>query len=298
MLYIGEIAAIITSILFALTSTMFTLAGREVGSLVVNRLRLAGASALVLIVHWIVMGTLWPVQAGVERWIWLGLSGIIGFVLGDAFLFQAFIWVGPRLSMLMMSLAPILAAFIAWIFLGESLSGSQILGILVTILGLIWVVVERNSSNEVVKENYIKGILFGLGAAIGQAVGFVMSKLGLAGNFSPLSGNYIRLISALVVIWLVALVRREALSTIKEAGKHPNASWKILAGAFSGPFLGVLLSLFALQNTSVGIASTLIALPPLFLLPVDFFIFKEEFGWGAVAGTGIALGGVAILFLA
>ncbi|MCJ7715280.1 MAG: DMT family transporter, partial [Anaerolineales bacterium] len=140
MLYLGEIAAIITSITFAINSALFTLAGREVGSLVVNRLRLIIASLLLMAAHWIFLGTLWPVGADIDRWFWLGLSGIVGLVLGDMFLFQAFVWVGPRISMLMMSLAPILAAFTAWIFLGEALSLVQLFGIFLTVIGVMWVV--------------------------------------------------------------------------------------------------------------------------------------------------------------
>ncbi len=110
MLYLGELAAIITSITYAVNSTLFTVAGRVVGSTVVNRVRLVAACLFLSMAHWIFLGSLWPVGAGWDRWFWLGLSGIVGLVLGDAFLFQAFVWIGPRLSMLMMSLAPIIAA--------------------------------------------------------------------------------------------------------------------------------------------------------------------------------------------
>lgn len=297
MLYLGEIAALTTSLAFAITSTMFTQAGREVGATAVNRLRITAASILLLAAQWLLSGSPWPIQAGVDRWFWLGLSGIVGFVLGDAFLFQAFVWIGPRLSMLMMSLAPVLAAMIAWIFLGERLNWLQITGIIITILGLIWVVNEKNNSDEDKKDNYFKGILFGFGAAVGQAVGFVMSKVGLSDDFSPISGNFIRMFSALIVIWLIALVRKEVKTTTRKIRQHPRAFWRTVAGAITGPFLGVSLSLFALQHTSVGIASTLIALPPLFLLPIERFVFKERFGWGTIAGTVLALCGVAILFL-
>jgi drug/metabolite transporter (DMT)-like permease len=42
----------------------------------------------------------------------------------------------------------------------------------------------------------------------------------------------------------------------------------------------------------------LIALPPVFLLPVSWLVFKEQFDWGAVLGTLVTIGGVALLFLA
>ena len=297
MLYLGEAAAVITSITFAINSALFTLAGREVGSLVVNRLRLVAASFFLITAHWIFLGTPWPTSADFDQWIWLGLSGIVGLVLGDAFLFQAFVWVGPRLSMLMMSLVPILAAFTAWIFLGEALSWWQLFGILLTIIGVIWVVLEKNQGQGPQKENYLRGILFGLGGAIGQALGLVLAKIGLGDIFSPISGNFIRMFTAMTVIWLITIIQKQARTTIQHAVDYPNALWKIIGGAFSGPFLGVSLSLFALQTTSIGVASTLMALPPIFLLPVDYFYFKERFGWGAIAGTLIVILGVAVLFL-
>jgi len=227
MLYLGEAAAVITSITFAINSALFTLAGREVGSLVVNRLRLIAASFFLIAAHWIFLGTPWPTGANFDRWFWLGLSGIVGLVLGDAFLFQAFVWVGPRISMLMMSLAPILAAFTAWIFLGEALTWWQLMGIFLTIIGVMWVVLERNQNQGPQKENYLRGILFGLGGAIGQALG------------SPISGNFIRMFTAMIVIWLITIIQRQARTTIQHAIAYPDALWKIIGGAFTGPFLGV-----------------------------------------------------------
>ncbi len=297
LLYLGELAAIITSITYAVNSTLFTVAGRLVGSTVVNRVRLIAASLFLTLAHWIFLGSFWPVGAEWDRWFWLGLSGIVGLVLGDAFLFQAFLWIGPRLSMLMMSLAPIIAAAAAWIFLGEKLSLWQISGILITLIGIGWVVMEKNQNQPPDKENYKKGILFGLGGAAGQGLGVVLAKLGLDGNFSPISANFIRMIIAMIVIWSVTLVQKEFRNTINKVVSNPKALWGIIGGAFSGPFLGVSLSLFALQHTSIGVASTLMALPPIFLLPVEKFYFKEKMGWGAVLGTVIALVGVGVLFL-
>ena len=298
MNYLGEIAAIITAFTFAVNSGLFTLAGREVGSIVVNRLRLAVACVLLLIAHWIFMGNPWPAEVELDRWIWLGGSGIVGLVLGDAFLFQAFVWVGPRISMLMMSLVPIIAAIAAWIFLGEALSIIQLVGIGITLLGVIWVVVEKDHQGGPQKENYFRGVLFSLAGALGQALGLVLAKKGLYGPFSPISGNFIRMFIAMIVIWTITIFQKKARSTIQQVIESQGAFWMIAGGAFSGPFLGVSLSLFALQNSTIGVASTLMALSPIFLIPVDYFYFKERFGWGAIVGTFVALAGVGILFLA
>lgn len=295
--FIGELAALATSMTFAVNSAFFTVAGRKVGSVVVNRMRLVFALFFLIIAHVLFLGTLYPVEAGADRWLWLGLSGIVGLVLGDAFLFQAFVWVGPRISMLMMSLAPIIAAVTAWMFLGESLSLLKIMGIALTIGGLIWVILENNHYRNRENRNYLKGILFGLGGATGQALGLVLAKYGLGGSFSPLSGNFIRMATAMIGMWLITLVQGKGISTVKTVLTDNQALIYIAGGAFVGPFVGVSLSLLALQYADVGVASTLMALPPIFLLPVSHFFFQERFGWGAVVGTMVALSGVAVLFL-
>jgi drug/metabolite transporter (DMT)-like permease len=297
MEYLGEIAALSVSLAFSITSTMFTLGGRRVGSLVVNRTRLIFAVIFLMVTHWIVLDSLLPISADPKRWLWLGISGIVGLVIGDIFLFQAFVWIGPRLSMLMMSLVPVISALTAWIFLGEQLAGYQILAIGVTIVGVAMVILERNNPNKAKNRDYRRGILFGLGGATGQALGLVLAKNGLYGDFSPISGNVIRMLTAVSVMWLLTAFQRQIQPTFAQLNLDRGAIGYILAGAFTGPFIGVSLSLLAVQNAEVGVASTLMALRPVFLLPISYFVFKERYGWGAIVGTLIAIGGVALLFL-
>lgn len=294
--YLGELAALSTSLTFAFGSSMFTLAGRKISSIVVNRVRLIFATLFLIATHWVMLGTLLPLDAEPERWLWLGLSGIVGLVLGDIFLFQAFVLIGPRLSMLMMGLAPVIAALQAWIFLGETLSKGQIFGILLTLAGIGWVVLEGNGKNGDDRV-YGRGILLGLGGAIGQATGFVLAKNGLGGEFSPISANLIRMLAAVILLWGITFFQKEASSTFTALIKNKKGFLLTIGGAFTGPFLGVSLSLFALQRVEVGVASTLTSLTPIFLLPISYFLFKERFGWGAVAGTLVAMAGVAALFL-
>ena len=297
MIYIGELAALATSLFFSITSIFFTLAGRRVGSMVVNRARLVLAVVFLCITHWIMFGIPLPLHTEPERWLWLGLSGFVGLALGDIFLFQAFVKIGPRLSMLMMSLAPVIATILAWIFLSEIISIGQMTGILITLGGVTWVVMERNGNNNNKNRDYARGILYGLGGAVGQAAGLVLAKNGLFGEFSPISGNVIRMITAAVVLWMMTFIQREAGKTVRTLSKDRRGMGFTFAGTITGPLLGVSFSLLAVQRAEVGVASTLMALPPLFLLPLSYIVFKERFGWGAVAGTFLAVFGVAILFL-
>jgi len=301
---IGEIAALLTAVCFSGSSIFFTNASRKYGPLVSNRLRLLVAILLLGITHWIFLGNPIPLNAGIARWIWLGSSGIVGLAIGDFFLFQAYVTLGPRLGLLFLSLSPALATLLAWITLGETLNAGSIIGILMTLVGITWVVLDGNPNGkpsgianiDLHQKGYNSGILAGLIAAVGQAAGLVLAKNGLTDNFPALSGNVIRMMAAFLAIWTVTIIRGQVISTVRQAYNQRSGWLHILGGSFFGPLIGVSLSLFAIQNTNIGIASTIIALPPIFLLPVGYFIFKEHITWKAVVGTILAVAGVGLLF--
>lgn len=297
----GEIAAVATSFFWSLTSIQFTLAGQRVGSVVVNRVRLVLAALYLSLAHLLLQGELWPIHAESFRWGWLGLSGTLGLVLGDASLFQAFLVIGPRRAMVLMTLAPVIGAVAAWAWLGEALHPAEVAAILLTVSGVAWVVSERgpNRTPGVATKDtrqYALGVLLGLGGATGQALGLVTSKHGLSGGFPPLSATLIRMLVAATVIWSLTLVRGQGSRTLHALGDR-TARRFIAGGALTGPFVGVWLSLVAVQRTHVGIASTLMALSPLIMIPLERWIFKEQVSLRTIAGTIVALAGVAIIFL-
>jgi len=299
MPFLGELAALGTSLCFSVGATLFTLSSREVGSPFVNRVRLLVAVLLVMLLHTITFGQPIPLNAGSERWFWLGLSGFVGLALGDSFLFQAFVLIGPRLSMLMMALAPVLGALLAWLFLGETLALLEIVGIGITLVGIMIVIAERSSNSAVQttdNRRYVLGLLCGLGGAIGQAGGLVLSKMGLEGGFPALSGNLIRLLIAGAIIWLFAIANRQLISSYRTLRAHPRAMLLLTGGTVLGPVLGVWFSLVAVQNTNIGVASTLSSLMPIFLIPISYVMFRERVTRQAVVGTLVAFAGMVVLF--
>jgi drug/metabolite transporter (DMT)-like permease len=293
----GEIAALLTAVCWSFTSIFFNNASRAIGSVRVNRLRLLFATIILLVAHWLFLGSPVPLQATKEQWFWLGISGIIGLALGDAFLFQAYVHIGARLTTIIMALDPVFSAMIAWIWLGEQLTTAEIIGIIITVFGVGWVVMEQHNGNSRhSRKDQILGILCGIGAVLGQAIGFVLSKKGLEGNFSPLSGVLIRIIVATLVMWLLALLTGKIKETW--AGLEDKSATKyILAGSLVGPSLGVWLSMVAVQLIPVGIASTVMATRPIMLLPLSKWFYKEEISLRGIIGTIIALIGVAVIFL-
>jgi drug/metabolite transporter (DMT)-like permease len=195
-----------------------------------------------------------------------------------------------------MTLVPIIGTIFAWIFLAETLSFAKLAGIILTISGIIMVVLDKHKMTTINKKEFIFGILCGIGGAIGQAIGLILAKKGLINNFPGLSATVIRVFTATIVIWLITVISGRAKITINKI-LNRKIILTIAAGAFFGPFLGIWMSMVAVKWAYIGIASTIMALPPIILLPISYFIFKEKITWKSIIGTFIAVSGTAIIFL-
>ncbi len=295
----GELAALGASVLWTFTSIQFTLASRRVGSPALNRIRLVVAAIFLSLIHLLLFGELVPLHTELYRWGWLGLSSVVGLVLGDTSLFQAFVIIGPRRSMLLMTLAPVFSTLMAWGFLGESLLPAEIVAIMVTVGGIFVALSEnlnRESSNGEVDRNYPLGLLLATCGAVGQALGLVLSKPALDGDFAPLSATLIRMLIASAAVWIYTLLRRPD-GTTQKALKDRKTMLPLVSGALAGPTVAIWLTMFAIQNTPVGVTSTLTSLAPIILIPVERWLFHEKISMRAMVGTVIALIGAAALFM-
>lgn len=141
--YIGQTAALATAICWAISSSTFEEAGKRIGSLSLNLIRLLVGFGFLSIFTLISRGHLLPVDATAENWIWLGLSGFIGFFVGDLLLLEAFVLLGARITMLIFASVPPISAILAFFILGESMNGQQILGMMVTLTGIASVILVR-----------------------------------------------------------------------------------------------------------------------------------------------------------
>ena len=296
MAYAGEMASLATAFCWASNSIFFTLAGRRVGSQTVNAGRLFIALAVLLLVHRIAFGSVFPFQAGAPRFAYLGVSGLIGFALGDGLLFEAFLLLGARVAMLLMTLSPVFSVLLARVFLGQSLSWAKIAAIAATLAGIAWVVGwgTHDEANERPK-HWVLGVLLGIGGALGQAIGLVLSERGMAGGFNSVSANLIRVLAGTIAISLWFILRGRFLGYAARM-KDLRASGWILIGAITGPVIGVGLSLYAITHTSMGVAATLMSLSPVILLPISIGVFRERVSPIAWAGTLLSIAGAAWLF--
>ena len=295
----GELAGVLCAVFWAISATFFSEASRRIGAGAVNRIRLLIGLVLFLITNTLVNGSPLPLDAEPQRWLWFGLSGILGLTLGDGLMYHAYTMIGTRLAMLITAFSPILSALLAWALLGETLGAATLFGILLTVAGVGAVVLDRRESGLAGgdRPTYVRGLLISLTAVIFYAFGTVLSKKGLENNFSTVSGVLMRMLFANLASWLPLAVSKKTTSNLRQALKDNTAMRYVLIGGLIGPFGGVWLSYVAIQSTQVGIASTLISLAPVFLLPIAGLIYKEKLSWRAIFGTVLAIAGVAVIFL-
>jgi drug/metabolite transporter (DMT)-like permease len=295
---IGELAALGTALLWSLTYVQFTVAVRSIGPSRLNRLRLLVALVCLFVAHAVVYRSPIPLDAGAVRWGWLVLSGVLGFAVSDAFLFSALLRLGAHRTSLLMALIPVVSALLAWGLFDERLTWIQAVAALVTVGGIALVVSARSAPKREGEPTgrALVGVLVALGAVASQSLRYILSVQGMRGGYPVLSTNVIQILAATVAVWTVAFASGGWRTTLAPPFDR-KAATSMIGGAVTGPFLGVTLSLVALAKAPVGIASTLMALVPVFLLPVTRFVLKEPVGLRTVAGTLLAVGGVAVLFL-
>ena len=325
--FAGEFAALFAAMAFSVNSTAFTLAGRSFSPIIVMRVSLPVGAVCLFILHWLLTGWVLPFNAEPLRWFWLGVSGIVGFWLGSLAIVNAFNRLGPRLTLLITAVAPILSTFLAYIFLDQSLEADSFGGILLIIFGIVFVVTGRRGSTGTLPNNdgFAIGVVFALLGALGQSSSFILSSLGLQeiitshaehtfaafpmvvtdlrdyfaapGDFHPLSASVMRISIATTAIWVIALMRGKLAPTLRLLHDHPISTRYLMVGSIAGPVMGASLVLVSLQLIPVGVSSTFTNLTPIFLIPISAVVFKEQITIRAIIGTLIAICGIALLFL-
>lgn len=294
--HLGELAALTTAVCWTFTAIAFESAGKKVGSLSVNIIRLVVAFILLSAFTFFTRGIGLPIDASSTTWLWLLISGMIGFVIGDLFLFQAYVLIGSRISLLIMSAVPPITAITGFLLMGEKITFLGMLGMFITIGGIALVILSRSADEKKVKLAHpAKGLLFAFIGALGQAFGLVFSKFGM-GDYNPFAATQIRIIAAFVGFSIVITIGKR-WKEIAASFKNKIAIRNIAIGAFFGPFLGVSFSLLAVQHTATGIVSTITSISPILIIPASIMIFKEKVLPKEIIGALVSLVGVALLFL-
>lgn len=310
--HLGEIISLGVAVSWTITALCFEYAGRRMHSTIsLNIIRLVMALVLLALTLLIFTGNIWPQNAGKEAWLWLGVSGLVGYVFGDYCLFSSYLVIGSRFGQLFMTLAPPSAALGGWLILGEHMQGHALLGMFVTMFGIGLSIIGRGDdhSGKLHLSLPLKGVLFGIGAGMGQGFGLVFSKLGmnyyiqhvdtsdaLAVGLMPFASTEIRVIFGIVGFIVIMLLTRnwqKLVASVKDAKGMVAAT----GGTIFGPFLGVSFSLMAVRYTETGIASTLMALTPIIILLPSYLIYKQKISLKEIAGAVISVVGVSLFFI-
>ena len=285
------------------TALLSEFGSKRLGNLTLNVLRMALALLFSLVLFWVVLGTPIPAIGSLEAYGWMLLSGLVGYVIGDFCLFQCYIIIGSRFGQLFMTLAPLAAALMAWLTLGQQMNWMSVLAMLVTLVGIGISVLGRGEHHRISLKLPLNGVLFAIGAAICQGVGLVLSKIGMDHYATgaipewliPFSANFIRCIAGIIGFSLL-LYFREGFKPLREALHDRKGMSVATATTIFGPFVGVGFSLMAVQYTGAGIASTLMALTPIIIILPSYWLFHEKITWKAVLGALISVVGVSLFF--
>jgi len=292
----GEFSAILVALFWTITALAFESASKKVGSLPVNIIRLILGFLFLSLLNLIIRGRFFPTDASMHNWIWLSVSGLIGFVLGDLFLFKSYTIIGAWFAMLIMTLAPPLAALFGWIILDETMDFKSLSGMMLTLIGITIALFSKDhENNKIAIRKPFMGIVFAFFGALGQALGIVFSKYGMQ-EYSPFPSTQIRIITGIIGFALIITLSGR-WNTVLAALKDRKGMTAITTGSFFGPFLGVSFSLMAIKYTSAGIASTIMAIVPILIIPPSIFLFHHKITVREIVGTVLSVGGVALFFL-
>ena len=292
---IGQLAALLAAFLWAVSSVLFKRLGTVIRPLELNLLKGVLAVILMLLTSLLLGEQFAGLSLAVV--LWLMLSGALGIGFGDTMYFEALNQLGARRTLLLGILAPPLASLIAAIVLGETLNLSAWAGILLTMLGVAWVITEQPEDGTLQRRHLWRGVLFGFLAALTQAIGAVISHWALTRTpVSSLQSAIIRLLAGILFLLLWAALRRQKLGAWIKPGSTLRMWAIILLAVLIGTYLAIWLQQFAFQHASVGIAQTLLATSPLFILPISA-LMREKVSLRAVLGVLVSTAGICLLFL-
>lgn len=310
----GEIISLFVAMSWTATALLAEVASRKMGTLAFNVLRMLMSLVMLSCALWYFTGAPYPLHTDADTWYWLGLSGFVGYVLGDYCLFQSYIIIGSRFGQLFMTLSAPSAAVIGWMLLGEKMQGLALVGMVVTCLGIGISVVSKSDEDSKHKFSLklpLKGVLFAIGAGVGQGTGLVLSKMGmhsythsmlsagvLPDNMMPFASTMIRAAIGMVGFTVAMMFFSKTAKQKFVEGLHSRTALASAFGAsFFGPFIGVSLSLMATLYTTTGIAQTIMSMTPIFILLPSYLMFHQKVTWAEIAGAVISCFGVTLFFI-
>ncbi|MBZ4674029.1 MAG: protein of unknown function transrane [Spirochaeta sp.] len=298
-LLLGQLLALVTAACWAQNSIIYRHLGKQVGSDAVAHIRMWLALPAIILLTYIMEGMWFPLHLSPQTYFFILASGAIGYFVTDKLLFQAYILLGSRESMVIMTLSPVVTAIFGFFLFAERLNGIQVLGILTTILGvLLMVLLDRKpllAQQE--QKDRSTGLLFAVLASILQSVSFLMAKFAMD-ETGPVATNLLRNLGGLSIFIIYNFFYKKNGKQHLALLKKPRLFFILLFAALAGPVLGMTTQMKAFTLAPVGIVTTITQITPILLLPFDRFILHKKLSLPSLGGTFLSIAGVAVLFLA
>ena len=320
--YLGETISLAVALSWTITALFAEVGSKRLGSLQLNVIRMLLSMVMLGGTLWYFTGAPFPLFADGKAWLWLSLSGLVGYLFGDYCLFNSYVIIGSRFGQLFMTLAPPTAAVAGWLVLGEKLNIQCVVGMAVTLFGIGISVLNRdggeNGEGRQVTQSKkagfslklpLKGVLFGIGAGVGQGIGLVLSKVGMnyyemsiladqaeVEMMLPFASTFIRAVTG-AAGFLGVMILQKKMHTLVAASKDFKGMNAAFWATLTGPFIGVSLSLMAVRYTEAGIASTIMALTPVLILWPAHLFFRQKVTLKEVIGAVISVAGVSLFFI-
>ena len=293
--HIGEFSALLTAFFWVISGMLFERASKRTTSLAVSFLRMIFGLAFISVFLWISRGNPFATDASPSAWLWLSLSGVVGFVIGDVFLFEAYVRIGTRITLLLMSLSPVLTGVLSYLIFGEVLEPLAVVGIALTLAGIAVVIMTRGEKRNLKLRVDSYGVFYGLMGAVGQSIGLILSKHGM-GDYDAFAATQVRIIASVAGFSLFFLIGNhwQKLRVLLSDGQSTRMT---AAGALFGPVLGVGFSLLAIQNVPAAIAAAIMSIMPVLIIPINWLAFREKIKWFEVLGALVTVVGVILLYL-
>ncbi|MDP3176611.1 MAG: DMT family transporter, partial [Spirochaetaceae bacterium] len=137
---LGDAAAFGTALCWTASALFFETASRRIGALAVNFTKVIAATFLLGFAAFALRGMPLPLDAPARAWIYLPISGIVGFVVADYFLFNAYVLISSRVTVLFQALTPLFTAALAWMILGETIRPLRMVAMAFVLAGIVIVV--------------------------------------------------------------------------------------------------------------------------------------------------------------
>jgi drug/metabolite transporter (DMT)-like permease len=225
----------------------------------------------------------------------LGISGLLGIAIGDTLFFKALVTLGPRLVMLFGALCPVCTVMLAFIFLRERPSALAWAGILVTLSGVNWVLLQNIPVEHTERKARTAGIKYALVSVLCNSTAVILAKIGVS-TVSALQGTFIRFLWAMAGLAVIGLMTRQYKLWLRPFG-NTRVFFLALGGILVAVLGGFFLFLLSLKYIDVSVASILNETSPLFILPVSWLFLKERTSLASVIGTVVSVIGVTMIIL-